>query len=533
MKRLEKWKRMMAITLTALMVVQQGSVTTFAEDAAIQEAVQAETETVEPEPAEVEPAESEAPAEEPEETPEVVPTEAPSETIPEQEPTQEQPEKDDSSATEEEAEKPEEAKAKTEKTKTSEKTTFEGVTDIGTASVTLSTPISEKAVFVAKQYGQETDYFNNAIEKVSQWAGENNLALDDAVVYDMHFEENGNELAVGQNATVNLSFASPILAGKGGDIYVLHVADGTVSNVNGGISQNGDGSVSAATINTSGFSPFVFVRAGGMEMTDTAKTIQLDKHLKDSTISINGNKIIFSDDGKADVTLNYGDKIDLNLKWALKNTDSDIQGLSENDTFVYQLPVKVKDANGYLYDGLTPVGEWKISDNQFSFHYYKSFLEDRNNISGSIKISATVTKEDTGNNNGGNVSWDFPGIGAIAGEVNRDTSNDGLSIGKSIDNSSTSTLDNRKVTLKVTSTGSNNNVLVKDSMGEFLTVAGGIKKENFTVKKKDGTVVSDFTVQATDNNNFEIALGNLGDGDEVTITYNVYVDKNALGQNIS
>ncbi len=532
MKRLEKWKRMMAITLTALMVVQQGSVTTFAEDAAIQEAVQAETETVEPEPAEVEPAESEAPAEEPEETPEVVPTEAPSETIPEQEPTQEQPEKDDSSATEE-AEKPEEAKAKTEKTKTSEKTTFEGVTDIGTASVTLSTPISEKAVFVAKQYGQETDYFNNAIEKVSQWAGENNLALDDAVVYDMHFEENGNELAVGQNATVNLSFASPILAGKGGDIYVLHVADGTVSNVNGGISQNGDGSVSAATINTSGFSPFVFVRAGGVEMTDAAKTIQLDKHLKDSTISINGNKVIFSDDGKADVTLNYGDKIDLNLKWALKNTDSDIQELSENDTFVYQLPVKVKDAKGYLYDGQTPVGEWKISDNQFSFHYYKSFLEDRNNISGSMKISATVTKEDTGNNNGGNVSWDFPGIGAIDGEVNRDTSNDGLSIRKSIDNSNTSTLDNRKVTLKVTSTGSNKNVLVKDSMGEFLTVAGGIKKENFTVKKKDGTVVSDFTVQATDNNNFEIALGNLGDGDEVTITYNVDVDKNALGQNIS
>ena len=533
MKRLEKWKRMMAITLTALMVVQQGSVTTFAEDAAIQEAVQAETETVEPEPAEVEPAESEAPAEEPEETPEVVPTEAPSETIPGQEPTQEQPETDDSSATEEEAEKSEEAKAKTEKTKTSEKTTFEGVTDIGTASVTLSTPISEKAVFVAKQYGQETDYFNNAIEKVSQWAGENNLALDDAVVYDMHFEENGNELAVGQNATVNLSFASPILAGKGGDIYVLHVADGTVSNVNGGISQNGDGSVSAATINTSGFSPFVFVRAGGVEMTDAAKTIQLDKHLKDSTISINGNKIIFSDDGKADVTLNYGDKIDLNLKWALKNTDSDIQELSENDTFVYQLPVKVKDAKGYLYDGQTPVGEWKISDNQFSFHYYKSFLEDQNNISGSMKISATVTKEDTGNNNGGNVSWDFPGIGAIDGEVNRDTSNDGLSIRKSIDNSNTSTLDNRKVTLKVTSTGSNKNVLVKDSMGEFLTVAGGIKKENFTVKKKDGTVVSDFTVQATDNNNFEIALGNLGDGDEVTITYNVDIDKNALGQNIS
>ena len=533
MKRLEKWKRIMAITLTALMVVQQGSVTTFAEDAAIQEAVQAETETVEPEPAEVEPAESEAPAEEPEETPEVVLTEAPSETTPEQEQTQEQPETDDSSATEEETEKPEKAKAETKETKTSEKTTFEGATDIGTASVTLSTPISEKAVFVAKQYGQETDYFNNAIEKVSQWAAENNLALDDAVVYDMHFEENGNELAVGQNATVNLSFASPILAGKGGDIYVLHVADGAVSNVNGGISQNGDGSVSAATINTSGFSPFVFVRAGGVEMTDAAKTIQLDKHLKDSSISINGNKITFSDDGKADVTLNYGDKIELNLKWALKNTDSDIQGLSENDTFVYQLPVKAKDANGYLYDGQTPVGEWKISNNQFSFHYYKSFLEDQNNISGSMKIYATVTKEDTGNNNGGNVSWDFPGIGAIDGEVNRDTSNDGLSIGKSIDNSNTSTLDNRKVTLKVTSTGSNKNVLVKDSMGEFLTVAGGIKKENFTVKKKDGTVVSDFTVQATDNNNFEIALGNLGDGEEVTITYNVDVNKNALGQNIS
>ena len=51
-----------------------------------------------------------------------------------------------------------------------------------------------------------------------------------------------------------------------------------------------------------------------------------------------------------------------------------------------------------------------------------------------------------------------------------------FSIRKSIDNSNTSTLDNRKVTLKVTSTGRNKNVLVKDSMGEFLTVAGGIQK---------------------------------------------------------
>ena len=137
-----------------------------------------------------------------------------------------------------------------------------------------------------------------------------------------------------------------------------------------------------------------------------------------------------------------------------------------------------------MYDGQTPVGEWKISDNQFSFRYYKSFLENQNNISGSMKISATVTKEDTGNNNGGNVSWDFPGIGAIDGEVNRDTSNDGLSIRKSIDNSNTSTLDNRKVTLKVISTGSNENVLVKDSMGEFLTVAGGIKKRTSQLRRR-------------------------------------------------
>ena len=60
--------------------------------------------------------------------------------------------------------------------------------DNAIANVSLSTPISEKAIFVAKQYDEDSEYFDNAIGAVMNWAGQNNLALTEAVVYDLHFE---------------------------------------------------------------------------------------------------------------------------------------------------------------------------------------------------------------------------------------------------------------------------------------------------------------------------------------------------------
>ena len=112
-----------------------------------------------------------------------------------------------------------------------ETTEFSDVSvDNAIANVSLSTPISEKAVLVAKQYDEDSEYFDNAIGAVMNWAGQNNLALTEAVVYDLHFEnEDGSELPYGDNATVNLQFINPILNDLEYDnvenvkTYVLHI----------------------------------------------------------------------------------------------------------------------------------------------------------------------------------------------------------------------------------------------------------------------------------------------------------------------
>lgn len=291
MKKFEKGKRFLTFLLVALMVVQQSSVTTLAEELAeyTQEAQNQDTEAVaevseasEPEasvpdsdkaqeqqPAAEEPA---APAEQ--ETAEVTEapqaTEAPAqETAPTEAPAQEaeQTEAPQENAAVMETPQATEAPVVTEApAETATKAQFSGAVDNATANVTLSQPISDKAVFVAKQYSVDSDYFaNNAEAAVSQWVANNGLTVLDATAYDMHFEENGQEIAVNQSANVSLSFNSPILtmtgdAGVPSNIYVLHIVNGQAVAA-GSASQDGNGAVVAANITTEGFSPFVFVKA--------------------------------------------------------------------------------------------------------------------------------------------------------------------------------------------------------------------------------------------------------------------------------
>lgn len=96
---------------------------------------------------------------------------------------------------------------------------------------------------MAKQYDVESDYFtNNAEAAITQWVEANNLTVLDAVAYDMHFEENGQEISVSQHADVNLSFSSPILSQTAdidvpSQVYVLHVVNGQA--VSAGIATQG------------------------------------------------------------------------------------------------------------------------------------------------------------------------------------------------------------------------------------------------------------------------------------------------------
>ena len=158
--------------------------------------------------------------------------------------------------------------------------------DNAIANVSLSTPISEKAVLVAKQYDEDSEYFDNAIGAVMNWAGQNNLALTEAVVYDLHFEnEDGTPYPYGDNATVNLQFNNPILNELEYDnvenvkTYVLHITENGVQDVNGGIAQNGSGAVTGVTIQTNGFSPFVIVKAGSGAVMAVQEGLDQNIHL--------------------------------------------------------------------------------------------------------------------------------------------------------------------------------------------------------------------------------------------------------------
>ena len=286
MKKKSRLKSFFAILLAVSMVFQQSSLTvlatddTYAEDVTAtptpseSEAEEYTEEEAEPEaeepvaeepeepqeepetPAE-EPAQepTEAPAEQPTEAPAAEPTEAPATEVTE---APAAPEVTDTPAAEATATPVPEVSAVPSETPTptpteapAETTEFTNVSvDNAIANVSLSTPISEKAVFVAKQYSEDSGYFNNAMSTVMNWAEQNNLALTEAAVYDLHFEnEDGSELPYGDNATVNLQFINPILNDLEYDnienvkTYVLHITGNGVQDVTGGIAQNGNGAV--------------------------------------------------------------------------------------------------------------------------------------------------------------------------------------------------------------------------------------------------------------------------------------------------
>ena len=146
----------------------------------------------------------------------------------------------------------------------------------GIASVNLTQPIPANAKFVATAQDADSDYFyNNVDAAMGAWVESNGLSVVDATAYDMHFEADGQELAVNQSATVHINFPAAILTQKPETgiqttYYVLHIKNGTAVPAG---TVNGDASGAySADITTDGFSPFVFVKAASEDAIQTAVT---------------------------------------------------------------------------------------------------------------------------------------------------------------------------------------------------------------------------------------------------------------------
>lgn len=381
MKRFEKCKRVLATLLVALMVLQQTSIMTLAEELQVEtQAVQEEKaveqeakpetsapETIKqteapteaPKPTEA-PTEAPKPTEAPTEAPatetqapetqateapatEAPVTEAPATEAPVTEAPATEPQVTEAPATEPQVteapatepqitEAPEtettEAVTETEsesesetETKAATKDSFSGAVDNATAKVTLSKGISEKAVFVAKQYGLDSDYVaQNVDAALGAWIEAHNLTVLDAAVYDMHFEEDGKEITVKQNAKVDLTFNSPILTETGDtgvatDVYVLHVVNGKAKEV-GTVTRNGSDAVTAATIHTDGFSPFVFVKAVSGDAAVSADTSSdlnsfvTNATFENATYDTDGKTLVLHPDSEYSFKLEFAENSD-------------------------------------------------------------------------------------------------------------------------------------------------------------------------------------------------------------------------------
>ena len=286
----------------------------------------------------------------------------------------------------------------------------------GKADVTLSEAISEKAQFIVKQKSEDSAYFDDALNVVGPWLDSRDLTILDAAVYDMHFEEDGKEIAVNQKANVNMQFASPILTmepetGIQTQVYVLHIVNGNVEDA-GSVTQNGAGAVTAATIHTNGFSPFVFVKAAsGEPVVIPDGPIDLSKALHNAAISqvTYGGKTEAFDPNKQ---YPRDAKFTFKLEYAFaENNKPTVSGVQQA---TYQLPacLSVVEASGTIdcpgYAG--KAGTYEIKNGVVTFTYEPEFLtKNPSDIRGDFFFTGAVSKSESENKD--QVTIDFGGSG--------------------------------------------------------------------------------------------------------------------------
>lgn len=535
MKRFEKSKRVLAFLLVALMVVQQSSVTILADEQSadihnVQNQEETSTEektggtpeekvqeTVTPEPENKD--EQTSSDEQPEEKEDAVVTVTPAAT--EEAETTATPTEAAKVDTEDDTAKPSITETPVEATTTTE---FSGAVDNATANVSLSQPISDKAIFVANQYSVESDYFtNNAETAITQWVEANNLTVLDAVAYDMHFEENGQEISVSQHADVNLSFSSPILSQTAdidvpSQVYVLHVVNGQAVSA-GTATQDSNGAVTAANISTDGFSPFVFIKAtngDAVQTTEAEQTTDLNRFVTNISLKESNGNDIPQENG----VYQLRPETDYKLKLSFQENKDLQYANNEDGKLYYTLPAGIT-----IPDDIAPT-QFKIGDlerNTFSYHAGSNQIEVQININGGDKYNEFKGAGDAFFDLEFNVQFQRNMEQIVFGntktvKVYVDSTN-GLALDKIAKYNS----DNGTVsyTVTVTSTGISEDVIVTDTLsGSWLKMYSA---DDVTITSNKNYDLSEVT-KSVSGRVMTVTIPSMTHGEVITITYTVQVD---------
>ena len=506
-----KVRRYLAAILTVLMVFQQAttSVIYASSEAAVPtvtEAPAAQTEEtpekqVEETPEEKTPTEGENEGED-----SATPTEAPAENEAEPEVTvtpAAEPTATEAPAVEATATPVPEATEVPEATPTEVPTAASFTTADGIASVNLTQPISANAKFVATAQNADSDYFyNNVDAAMGAWVESNGLSVVDATAYDMHFEADGQELAVNQSATVHINFPTAILTQKPETgiqttYYVLHIKNGTAVPA-GTVNGDANGAYSA-DITTDGFSPFVFVKAAREDVMAVPEgAIDLENALESIAIAEIGGETF---DSNKQYSRDAEIKFQLHYKFA-ENNKPTANG-TKQATYTLPtglIPTPPTGDNKIYCEGYTtgPAGEFTISDGKIIFTYYEDFLNAHpSNIEGNFSFKSKISTTETENKE--QITINFPGKSSTIPVVIR------LEEGK-ISGEKTYTLnDDGTIDFKIKLTVTDKNVTdvnLKDTQGSNLEFADN---PNFTI---DGTPIDNSKITQS-GNEVSLNLGNL------------------------
>ena len=480
---------------------------------------------------------TEAPAEQPTEAPAAAPTEAPA-TEPTAAPAEvtEAPAAPEATATpaaEATATPTPEVSASPSETPTpevtetpAETTEFSDVSvDNAIANVSLSTPISEKAVFVAKQYDEDSEYFDNAIGAVMNWAGQNNLALTEAVVYDLHFEtEDGTPYAYGDNATVNLQFNNPILNELEYDnvenvkTYVLHITENGVQDVNGGIAQNGNGEVTGVTIQTNGFSPFVIIKAGEALTTGEGSTVGENSTVNISTLPSAWIKTesvqkktneVWADISQSE-SLDQNSVYRLNVTYEIPNTEKPTSDIK----YEYSLPSvfnSVQSSGDILNNSNELMGTYNVTDGKIVLDISVAAITSLSNLQGFFSCEFKFDKTQITTNKTITVVYPVTHKTEVF-QFQEDTNSYLTTEKKQLD------VDYKKGKIKyqisVKASDAENNVVIKDQLGDGLSF-----DKTSVIVKKNNSKVNITPVYSSDEKTAIFNLGDMTANDNYVIEY--------------
>lgn len=228
---------------------------------------------------------------------------------------------------------------------------------------------------------------------------------------------------------------------------------------------------------------------------------------ENSYFAINGQEL------DEDITVNYGDEIDVHLEWSLPNTER----WTTDDVFTYQLPegfefTNVQNGPVRNESGQT-VGVYTITNNKVTIQYTDENFVKLSNIVGALNVSGKITESSYNGGDGGVIDLNIPGVGHILVNINPTSA---LRINKSVTKIDTDTYEFKVVVRSITD---NTNVVITDTMGKYLELVS----DSLSITNNGNEMTDGFILNVNSSTNFVYEIEKLNKGDEVVITYQANV----------